>query len=263
MYIPTLQIPGCRPGYKNDNRDSPNLFAAASEEEEDDRVREAVIIPLHSRPTYEAVARFYSYIAYSDRIEATQRENYSIALSRWAVVERAQLDQHWAQSKQAIRPIIFSQEEKLFRDTLRRGSKRLYERSHCAFVMLLPHLAKGLLDGLEPTVSNIALRAGAAIGYEATSQKTFESKIWHPVKPVAHAAAAAMFSWCVLKDPKHAWDEKHQLCYKQSVLATFFYEDVFRYFVLRTAELLRKQVLTCSRFHIGETDRFVIGIDPS
>jgi hypothetical protein len=45
MYIPTLQIPGCRPGYKNDNRDSPNLFAAASEEEEDDRVREAVIIP--------------------------------------------------------------------------------------------------------------------------------------------------------------------------------------------------------------------------
>ena len=261
MYIPLPDIPGCQHGSKNDNRGSVKLFAAPSVEEEDEWVRETVVIPLYSLPTYEAVAKFYSYIAYPDRTDATQRKKYSIALSRWAVVERAKFDQRWAQSKQAIRPIIFSQEEKLFQGTLRGGTKRLYERSHCAFVMLLPHLAKGLLGDEEPTVSNIASVVGEVFGYTDASQKTFEWDVWHPVKPVAHAAAAAVFSWLALQDPRHGWDERHQLCYDHSVLATLFYEDVFKDFVLRTAEHLRIQVPTCSRFQIHETVKFAIGWD--
>jgi hypothetical protein len=170
MYIPLPDISGCQHGSKNDDRVSVNLFAAPSVEEEDEWVRETVVIPLYSLPTYEAVARFYSCIAYPDRIEATRR-------------------------------------------------------------------------------------------YTDASQKTFEWDVWRPVKPVAHAAAAAVFSWLALQDPRHGWDERHQLCYDHSVLATLFYEDVFKDFVLRTAEHLRIQVPTCSRFQIHETVRFAIGWD--
>jgi hypothetical protein len=259
MYIPMLEIPGCQPGYKNYNRSSRNPLATPTED--DDEVREPVTIRLSSLPTYEAVAEFYSYIAYPDPEEATQRENYRIALARWAVQERASLDPHWGRNEQAIRPNIFSQKERLFEDTRRSGGKRLWERCHCAFMMLLPHLVEELLEGLTPTVSHIALTACRIRGNQTTSQKTYEAKIWAPVKPVAHAAAAAMVSWVLLNDPEHGWDENHQLCYKQPVLATLFYEDVFRNFLLRIAELLRIQVPACSRFQIREADtiRFIAG----
>lgn len=167
MYIPMLEIPGCQPGYKNYNRSSRNPLATPTED--DDEVRETVTVPLCSLPTYEAVSSFYAYIAYSDPTEATQRQKYSIALSRWAIIERGKLDKEWLNEEQAIRPVIFSSDEKIFRDTYQRGSKRLWERCHCALLMLLPHLVEELLEGLTPTVSHIALTASRIRGYKPTS----------------------------------------------------------------------------------------------
>jgi hypothetical protein len=257
MYIPLLEIPGCQPGYKNYNRASRNPLAMPTDD--DDEVRETVTIHLSSLPTHEAVAEFYSYIAYPDPEEATQRAKYRIALARWAVLDRARLDRDWGDNEQAIRPKIFSWNETLYEKTRKDGGKKLWQHCHCAFMMLLPHLVKELLEGLTPAVGHIALTATRLRGNK--DQKTYEAKIWAPVKPVAHAAAAALVSWVVLEDPAQDWDASHQLCYKQPFLATFFYEDVFRNFLLQTAELLRMQVPGCSRFQIREADtiRFIAG----
>lgn len=252
-----LEIPGCQPGYKNYNRGvRRNQLAPPAHESE---APETVIIKLSSLSTYEAAAQFYSYIAYPDPDEATQREKYRIALARWAVQERARIDQNWGNNDQMIRPNIFSQGQTLFENTRRIGGKRLWERCRCALMMLLPHLVEELLEGLTPTVGNIALTATRIQGNQ--NQKTYEAKVWAPVKPVAHAAAAAVVSWTLLKDPGHDWDEGHQLCYQQPLIATFFYEDVFRDFLLRVAELLRMQLPACSRFQIREEDtiQFIAG----
>jgi hypothetical protein len=257
MYIPMLEIPGCQPGYKNYNRASRNPLAMPTDD--DDEVRETVTIHLSSLPTYEAVAEFYSYIAYPDPEEATQRENYTIALARWAVLERARLDRDWGDNEQAIRPKSFSRNETLYEKTRKDGGKKLWQHCHCAFMMLLPHLVEELLEGLTATVGHIALTATRIRGNK--DQKTYEATIWRPTKSVAHAAAAALVSWVVLNDTEQGWDDWHQLCYKQPVLATLFYEDVFRNFVLGPAEQLRLQVPGCSRFQIREADtiRFIAG----
>lgn len=259
MYIPMVEIPGCRPGYKNDNRGTSYPAETQAAIEYEPEPRETVVIQFSSLPTYEAVAEFYSYIAYPDPAEATQRKKYSIALSRWAVVARANLDKGWNEREQMIRPIIFSQPEKLFLNTYRLGSVKWWRRAQCAFLMLLPHLVDELLGRLSPTVGHIALVAGDKFGYGPGSQKTVESKIWGPTKPVAHAAAAVMACLGVLNDPEQKWDAEHQLCFQQPFLATLFYEDVFRSMLLRVAELLRLQVPSCDRFQIREKDtvRFI------
>ena len=63
------------------------------------------------------------------------------------------------ESTDMIRPIIFSQPEQVFTKTYRRGSMIWWRRAQFAFMMLLPHLVKGLFGGLSPTVGNVALVA--------------------------------------------------------------------------------------------------------
>jgi hypothetical protein len=246
MFIPIAQIPGCQPDSKFDNPLQP---------------RESVTLRFGSLPTYEAAAEFYAYLAYHDPSEVTEREKYRIALSRWAIIERAKLDKDWNQSADAsIRPLIFSQPEKLFLKTYERGGKIWWRRGIYASMMLLPHLALED-DGLPPTVTNITLAACRSFGYAGGSQKTIESRFWSPTKPIAHAAAAAMLWFSLLPDPEHEWDDDHRLCLQQPFLATLFYEDVFRQ-VLLTAEYLRLQLPACDRFHIreGETIQFIAGL---
>jgi hypothetical protein len=121
-------------------------------------------------------------------------------------------------------------------------------------MMLLPNLTDKLFHGLPPTVGNTALVAAEALGYGEGSSKTVESKIWRPVKPVAHAAAAVMLCLSILQDPEQEWDEEHRLCLVQPFLATLFYEDVFINNLLWMAELMRLQLPNCERFHIAEQD---------
>ena len=170
-------------------------------------------------------------------------------------------DRNWNDSEQLIRPFIFSQGEKLFLARRKLGSRRLWRHSYCAFSMLLPHVEPDLLDGLPPTVENISLRAGAPEGYSEGSRKTYQADIWKPVKPVAHAAAAAVLYWGSLHDLVEEQDENYQICNNQPFLATLFFENLFKDYILVTAEHLRLQIPTCSRFKIteSETIRFVAG----
>jgi hypothetical protein len=254
MYIPIAQVPGCRSPFKDDNPFAGNLY------EEYCKPRETVAIHLSSLPTHEAIAEFYSYLAYPDPVEATERKKYSIALSRWAVLERGKLDKEWNDSPDnGIRPVIFSQPEQLYLKTYRRGSLIWWRRMQCAFMMLLPNLVDTLFEGLPYTVGNTALTAAVQFGYSTGSQKTVESRIWAPTKPVAHAAAAVMVCLGILDDPKQEWDDEHSLCNKQRFLATLFYEDVFKSLVLLPAEYLRFQMPSCERFQIAgkDTIRFI------
>jgi len=257
MYIPMAEVLGCRDRYKIGNRLGSN---PPHTPDEDDEARETVAIRFRALPAFEAAAEFYSYLAHPEPDDATQREKYRIALSRWAVLERAKIDPDWEYSSDAsIRPIIFSQPEQLFSKTYRRGSLIWWKRAQCAGMILLPRmLGDDFLDGLPPSVGNIALRGAHALGYKDGSHKTIESRIWGPTKPVAHAAAAVMLWLSVLKHPDQEWDKNHELCYRQPFLATLFYEDVFRDMLL-VAELLRIQLPGCRRFQIraGDTVRFV------
>jgi hypothetical protein len=258
MYIPIAQIPGCRSPFKNDNPFAGNLYEEYLDYEPEPR--ETVAIHLSSLPTYEAVAEFYSYLAYPDPTEATQRRKYSIALSRWAVLERGKLDKEWNESPDnGIRPVIFCQPEQLYLKTYRRGSLTWWRRAQFAFMILLPDLVDTLFDGLPYTVGNTALMAASQFGYSAESQKTIESRLWAPTKPVAHAAAAVMLCLGVLDDPKQEWDDAHSLCNRQRFLATLFYEDVFKHLVLLPADYLRLQMPSCERFQIRgkDTIRFI------
>jgi hypothetical protein len=219
--------------------------------------RDTVAIPLSSVPTYEAAAEFFSHIAYPDPIDATEREKYRIALSRWAVLERANLDKAWGRATHQIRPIIFSQPEKLFSSVWDRGTDLLIRRIVCATLMIMPHVSGNLeeLEGLSPTVGNTALVIGRCFGYAAESQKTVESQIWAPTKPVSHAAT--VFVWWNKVSNELAkegpWDQEHKLCEQNSVLAALFYADVMK-MILQESEKLRLRLPGLGNFHVREED---------
>jgi hypothetical protein len=254
MYIPLVEIPGCQPDAEFGNR--------GDHEQEGDEPRETVFLRFSSLPAYEAAAEFYSYIAYADPLEATQREKYRIALSRWAILERGKIDKNWNEGTETeIRPIIFSQPEALYMDVYRRGSLLWWERGICASFMLLPNKLEELFEGLPPTVGNVLGVLGAKWGYSEGSYKTIADRLWRPTKPVVHAAAAAMLCLGILTHREHGWDDEHQLCYKQPFLATLFYEDVFRSILLNLTSQLYLQVPSCRRFKIRESEmiNFALG----
>jgi len=248
MYIPMVEIPGCQPDDQSDNQEGEQVLDASAP-------RETVTLRFGSLPDYEVAAEFYSYIAYPDPLDATQRTKYSIALSRWAILARGKIDKEWNESAdEVIRPIIFSQPEKLYWRTYTRGSDRWWRRGKYAAMMLMPDKLDELFGGLAPTVGNVAGLLGAQLGYSEGSQKTIESRIWAPTKPVVHAAAAVMYCLANLKDPDHEWDNEHQLCYQQPFLATLFYPDVFQSILMHLTNLLYLQAPTCRRFKIRERD---------
>lgn len=252
MLDPLVQIPGCRLSNKIGNHP--------------DHVPEpgkTIHVRLGSLARCEAVAELYAYIAYPDPLDANEREKFSIAMARWAVGERGLLEPEWKECtnmKPSIRPMVFSQPEQLFLQVYLRGSKILYRRLVIAGMMLLPHLLEEEIGGLSPTVGNIAVAAAAKLGYSAESKKTVESKVWAPVKSVAHVAAAATLFHSTLDWPLGGlWnDGEHPLCVRQPMLATLFYDDVVRK-MLPVAELFRAQLPSCNRFRIRAEDtvRFV------
>ena len=98
--------------------------------------RETISIPLKSLPVYEASAVFFSTIAYPNPLEETEREKFRIALSRWAILERAKIDKQWGGVAQEIKPEIFSQGEKLFLQSYERGLDLLTRRLICAAAII-------------------------------------------------------------------------------------------------------------------------------
>jgi hypothetical protein len=82
-------------------------------------------------------------------------------------------------------------------------------------MMLLPHLVDSILADIRSSrrysVGNIALAATQMFKYSPESQKTVESRIWRPTKPVAHAAAAFFLCLGELKRREQEWGEGYRL----------------------------------------------------
>ena len=186
--------------------------------------RETMSIPLKSLPVYEASAVLFSTIAYPNPLDESQREKFRIALSRWAILARATIDSQWGGVAQEIKPQIFSQAEHLFLQSYERGSDLLARRVLCAATMIGPHLFKTPLRlyGVEPTVGNLAGIVAYALGMSTESQKTVESRLWAPTKPVAHAAMAWFHFMVLVRRAKAPWDQENQLCNHDLFLGAFF-----------------------------------------
>jgi hypothetical protein len=246
-----LQIPGCRPSIQIDNYNLSEVLALG----ERAKARERVLIRVNSLAPCETAAEFYSYIAYPDSRDAAERASVSLALTRWAILDRASLDKQWAETSMepSVRPTVFSQTDEQFLQVFNRGAKILYRGGVVAFAMLMPHLLKDDLGDLSPTVTNVALRMASKIGYCGESQKTIESKVWGRIKPVAHAAAAYMF-WLSVSDLvfESLDNNRDPLFASNPMLATMFYPKILSRIILPTAELLRLQLSSCGRFRIRE-----------
>ena len=224
--------------------------------------RETISIPLRSLPVYEASAIFFSTIAYPNPLEETQRKKFRIALSRWAILERATIDSQWGRVAQEIRPEIFSQGEGLFLQSYERGRDLLAKRFICAATMIGPQLFKTPLRlyGFEPTVGNLAGIVANVLGMSIQSQKTVELRLWAPTKPVAHAAM--QWCWFMMRVgiDKVTWDTENQLCNHDLFLGAFFYPEMVTMLVGK-AEKLRLRLPGFKCFHIREENTIHFSLD--
>ena len=218
--------------------------------------RQTVIIQLSSLPAYEAAAELFSYVAYPDPDEEVDRQRFEIALSRWALMERAKIEPEWARTLQEIRPSIFSQSEKFFMKCWSDGCSLLHERAGCAFSMAAPFLggkARLVDDELTPTVENISTRwVAKAFGYAEGSYKTVEADIWAPTKPIAHVGVTLVNWFRALEQLKEPWDEEHKLFNMawsdvRWFLGTIFYSDVLK-IIINNSEEMRHRMLTFKTF---------------
>jgi hypothetical protein len=222
--------------------------------------RQTVRIPLSSLPPYEAAAEFLSYIAFSDPKEEIQRYEYRIALSRFAITVRAISDGNWGATLQPIRPLIFSRTDRIFERILAEGNDRLHRRFVCAASIIMARLSTtrdAMVDAYVATIDNISRQLIARLlGYSRGSRATIISKIWAPTKPVAHAAAALI--WTVIMDRPQSWHVEHPLLAKDLLLSTLFYPDVLES-IIRISENLRVRLPRLKlRIRSEDTIRFII-----
>jgi hypothetical protein len=218
--------------------------------------RQAIYINLSSLPAYEAAADFLSYVVFPDPLDATQRLKYRIALLRWAIMRRSEIDGAWARTAQDIRPSWFTQEEKLFRKCYEDGFARLLKRMVCAAAMISPYLGEQpqeLATGMAPSVENISRYVSKLLGNSEGSAKTIQARLWRPTKPIAHAAMAIMMWKIVIEELKDSWDQEHDLCNKDWFMGILFYKDVLKS-LIQNSEELRVRLPAFRHFHIGEGD---------
>jgi len=154
--------------------------------------KEIVKIGLLDLMPYEPGAKFFSVIAYPD--SGTERQHFFQALIRWTIEKRMEIDKPWATSLQLLKPAYFSYPEKQLEAILKRGMKRLGHRLIIAHYVVIPHLRAMDMGYLRrvanTTLSKMIEGVAATLGMKKGSQKTIESKIWKPTKPVAHAISA-------------------------------------------------------------------------
>jgi hypothetical protein len=227
-----------------------------------DMPRETINIPLKSLAVYEASAVFFSTIAYPDPLDETQREKFRIALSRWAILQRATIDGQWGGVAQAIKPEIFSQRERPFLQSYKRGLDLIRRRVICAAAIVGPHLLETplRLRGLEPTVGNLSLIVADALGMSSESQKTVESRLWAPTKPIAHAVLVWGFYLLRASINKVTWAHENQLCNHDLFLSAFFYPEIVTLLVER-AEKIRLRLPGIKCFHIKEENTIQFALD--
>ena len=190
-----------------------------------------VRLPFDELPDYEAASVLLAMAAYPNQLDASERERYRVALCRFAILQRAKLEPEWGKKQLSIRPVIFSQEETLFHQTLARGQDLLFRHSMTAFVMLHPFLTSlknpespNLL--LANSVKHRAMNLAHLFGMSTGSYKTVEARDWASTKPVAHVAFAIITTSRVFEQAETVWNDDHRLCSVDFQLAVMFYRDV-------------------------------------
>lgn len=225
--------------------------------------RETVLVPFKSLPACEAAAVFFSTIAYPDPLDKALCKNFRIALSRWAILERARIDSNWRCSPQQITPEVFSQEQRHYQRTIETGVSLLTKRIVCANTFVTPHLTKEPLHlfGYAPTVENLAALLAERMGMERGSYKTIELKLWAPTKPVAHAGVA--LAWFIARVGRQRTigldEEEYPLLKHSLLLGLLSYPGILTH-IIDPSEHLRRRLPKIKAFRIKEqsTIKFIL-----
>ena len=140
----------------------------------------------------------FLFLAYPNSNNAMMRAEFWLAICRFAVSAMCEKDRDWANSPQAIRPIISLIGDTDRRKALRLGSTQLGYRFKAATFFAWPHLFAEFREcelvkyqGFAPTVENLAVMAKHRMGWDRDRDgtSTIKSRIWGPSRPVIHAAA--------------------------------------------------------------------------
>jgi hypothetical protein len=152
--------------------------------------RETIEIDFSALESYEAGALFFSVLAYPEA-DITRREAFRVALCRWYIVQRAEIDDDWKENSQAIKPLYFANDDKSSKTFLLNGFQCLHRRFNSAMYRSLPNLA-GIHKVQDfPTTPYEMTRLGMLhLGMKGKTNATYLTKTWKPSKPVTHAAAA-------------------------------------------------------------------------
>ena len=160
--------------------------------------RETIRLGLSMPFTSEPGATLLSFLAYPNSNNAMMRAEFWLAICRFAVSAMCEKDRDWANSPQAIRPIISLIGDTDRRKALRLGSTQLGYRFKAATFFAWPHLFAEFREcelvkyqGFAPTVENLAVMAKHRMGWDRDRDgtSTIKSRIWGPSRPVIHAAA--------------------------------------------------------------------------
>ncbi len=211
--------------------------------------QEIIRLQLQSLPVYEVAGLFFAALAYPDCDEITERKKFQRALIRWCLLIRVNLDPSWGAELQQLKPMYFSDQERVFESTLKRGMRKLAHRFVSAIWIALPRILKlERVNQFRPTIENMSTIAMPELGMRGNTSSTFKTKIWKPSRPVVHAASAfvALSRYLLGEDDWSGLDR---------VMIYWFmtHEDHFKE-LIHEAEILRKDVPTMERIAIPEAE---------
>jgi hypothetical protein len=217
--------------------------------------RETIRLGLSMPFTSEPGATLLSFLAYPNSKNAMMRAEFWLAICRFAVTAMCENDRDWANSPQAIRPIISLMGDTDRRKALRLGSTQLGYRFKAAAFFAMPHLIAEFrgcelikYEGFAPTVENLAVLAKHRMGWDRDRDgtSTIKSRIWGPSRPVIHAAAILLFDGIARRGISSPENPESWLPYLK--------DPELLLPVLRASELARLLLPRIKQFRIRETD---------
>lgn len=150
--------------------------------------RETVVIDISATPSYEAVARFFSVLAYPD--PDGNRERFYTALCRHQISLLGKIGHEFV----PIRPSIMNMTDEVAARQMTAGLKRLRHRHRVGKYIVAPMLNTIVTGPRWPNVNElIESMVNEGLGWantEGDSGATAKTDIWKPSWPVAHATAA-------------------------------------------------------------------------
>ena len=216
--------------------------------------RETIRLGLSMPFTPEPAATLLSFLAYPNSKNAMMRAELWLAICRFAVTAMCENDRDWANSPQAIRPIISLMGDTDRRKALRLGSTQLGYRFKAAAFFAMPHLIAEFrgcelvkYQGFAPTVENLAVLAKHRMGWDRDRDgtSTIKSRIWGPSRSVIHAAAILLVDGIrrgiSIPENPELW-------------LPYLKDPELLVPVLRASELARLRLPRIKQFRIRETD---------